>query len=52
MLQDQLKKVPLHLFGWQLCLMADQQDAIIMIKSKQVGKKVLSLCIKVVTTSL
>jgi hypothetical protein len=39
MLQDQLKKVLLHLFGWQLCLMENQQDAIIMIKSKPFGKK-------------
>jgi hypothetical protein len=29
----------------------DQQDAIIMIKSKPFGKKVLSLCIKAKTTN-
>jgi hypothetical protein len=46
MLQDQSKKVPPHLFGWQLCLMAGQQDTITMIRSRAVGKKVLSLCIK------
>jgi hypothetical protein len=36
--QDQLKKAPLHLFGWQLCLMASRQDTFFLTRSKSIGK--------------
>ena len=38
MLQDQLKKVLTHLFGWPLCLMVGRQGTIFLTRSKSIGK--------------
>src|SRR5215210_557505 len=46
MLQDRLKKVPPHLFGWQLSPMVGRQDTIIMTISKSVGKNIPSRVIE------
>ena len=43
MLQDQLKKVPPLLFGWQLYLMEGRLGTIFLTRSKSIGKKYLLL---------